>query len=142
VTWRPFCSRPSHREVKIDDVWKYLQTIVIGLYAVCEQKLANPDRVLSQLGTAFTNRCRAVRKMNVERQKTHLVTRDRSIKSEKLEFECQLKPPTRSQLQELLNLGTFSPHILFQSLIATQDLLRLREDMWPNHRPTRKGWWC
>jgi len=27
--------------------WKYLQTVVMGLYAVCEQKLANPDRVLS-----------------------------------------------------------------------------------------------
>ena len=25
-------------------VWKYLQNIVMGLYAVCEQKLAHPDR--------------------------------------------------------------------------------------------------
>jgi len=46
VTGRPDCSGPSRREVKID-VWKYLQTIVMGLYAVSEQKLAHPDRVLS-----------------------------------------------------------------------------------------------
>ena len=31
---------------------------------------------------------------------------------------------------------------LFQSLITNQDLLRLREDMWPNHRTDRKEWWC
>jgi len=29
------------------DVWKYLQNIVMGLYAVFEQKLAFPDRVLT-----------------------------------------------------------------------------------------------
>jgi len=46
VTGRPDCSGPSHREVKID-VWKYLQTIVMGLYAVSEQKLAHLDRVRS-----------------------------------------------------------------------------------------------
>jgi len=40
------CWGPSRREVKID-VWKYLQTIVMGLYAVCEQTIAHPDRVLS-----------------------------------------------------------------------------------------------
>jgi len=45
VTGRPKSLRPSHREVK-NNVWKYLQTIVICLYAVCEQKLAHPDRVL------------------------------------------------------------------------------------------------
>ena len=48
----------------------------------------------------------------------------------------------RSRIQELLNLGTSSSHNLFQSLIINQDLLRLREDMWPNHRTLRKGWWC
>jgi len=46
VTWRPNCSGPSRREVK-NDVCQYLQTVVMGLYAVCEQKLARPDRVLS-----------------------------------------------------------------------------------------------
>ena len=46
VTARPNSLRPSCREVK-NDVWKYLQTIVMGLYAACEQKLAHPDRVLS-----------------------------------------------------------------------------------------------
>jgi len=53
--------------------------------------------------------------------------RDRSINSEQLEFECQLKTPTRSRIQELLILGTSSP--LFQSLIANQDLLRLALSM-------------
>jgi len=36
------------REVKMD-AWKYFQTIVMGLYAVCEQKLEHPDCVLSLL---------------------------------------------------------------------------------------------
>ena len=30
---------------------------------------------------------------------------------------------------------------LFQSLITNQDPVRLREDMWPNHKTLRKGWW-
>jgi len=47
MTERPDCSGLSRREVKID-VWKYLQTIVMGLYAVSEQRLAHPDRVFSQ----------------------------------------------------------------------------------------------
>jgi len=46
VTGRPDCSGLSRQEVKID-VWNYPQTIVMGLYAVCEQKLAHPDCVLS-----------------------------------------------------------------------------------------------
>jgi len=48
VTGKPDCSGLSSREVKTD-MWKYFQTIVMGLYAVCEQKLAHPDRVLSVL---------------------------------------------------------------------------------------------
>jgi len=48
VTVRPNCSGPSRREVKID-VQKYLQTIVMGLYAVCEEKLDNQDRALRLL---------------------------------------------------------------------------------------------
>ena len=35
----------SHREVKID-VSQYFQKIVMGLYAVCEEKLDNQDRAL------------------------------------------------------------------------------------------------
>ena len=46
VTARPNNLRTSRREVKNDER-KYLQGIVIGLYAVCEQKLAHPNRVLS-----------------------------------------------------------------------------------------------
>jgi len=46
VTGRPDFSGPSLREVKID-LWKYFQTIIMGLYEICEQKLAHPDRVLS-----------------------------------------------------------------------------------------------
>jgi len=69
-------------------------------------------------------------------------TRDRHTNSEELEFECQLKTPTRGRIHELLNLGASSSHNLFQSLITNQDLLRLREDMWPSHKTQRKGWWC
>jgi len=54
VTGRPECAGPSHREVKID-VWKYLQTIVMGLYAVSEQKLA--DRVPLTLPSRFLHPC-------------------------------------------------------------------------------------
>jgi len=94
---------------------------------------------MEDLGKAVTNRCRAVQKLSGKRRKTQMGTRDRSINSEQLEFECQLKTLTRSRIQELLNLGTSSPHNLFQSLIANQDLLRLQEGMWPNHRTPRKG---
>jgi len=69
-------------------------------------------------------------------------TIDTHTNSEQLEFECQLKTPTRSRMQEILNLGASSSHNLLQSLITNQDLLRLREDMWCNHRTQRKGWWC
>jgi len=95
---------------------------------------------MEELGQAFTNRCRAVRKMKEKRRKTQRGTRDRHTNSEQLQFECQLTTPTRSRVQELLNLGTSSPHKLFQSLIINQDLLPLWEDMWPNHRVLRKGW--
>jgi len=76
------------------------------------------------------------------KRKTQGGTRDRHTNSEQLEFECQLKTPTRSRIYELLNLGVSSSHNLFQSLITNQDLLRLREDMWPNHKTLRKGWLC
>jgi len=46
VTGSLDCSGLFRREVTID-VWKYLQTIDMGLYAVCAKKLASPDRVLS-----------------------------------------------------------------------------------------------
>ena len=69
-------------------------------------------------------------------------TIDTHTNSEQLEFECQLKTPTRSRMQEILNLGASSSHNLLQSLITNQDLLRLREDMWSNHRTQRKWWWC
>jgi len=52
------------------------------------------------------------------------------------------KTPTRSRIYELLNLGASSSHNLLQILITNQDLLRLREDMWPNYKTQRKGWWC
>jgi len=97
---------------------------------------------MEELGKTLTNRCRAVRELKEKKRKTQRGTRDRHINSEQLEFECQLKTPTRSRIQELLNLGTSSSHNLFQSLIINQDLLRLREDMWPSHRTRRNGWWC
>jgi len=75
-------------------------------------------------------------------QKTEKSHRDRNINSEQLEFECQLRKPIRGRIYELFNLGASSSQNLFQSLITNQDLLRLREDMWPNHKTLRKGWWC
>ena len=57
------------------------------------------------------------------------------------EFEYQLSTPTPCRLQELIKMGTLSSHNLLQTLIANQDLLRLRKDMWPDHRTTRKEWW-
>jgi len=38
--------RLSRREVK-NDAWKYLQIIVVGMYAVCRHLLDNQDRALS-----------------------------------------------------------------------------------------------
>ena len=58
-------------------------------------------------------------------------TRDRHTNSEELEFECQLKTPTRGRIHELLNLGASSSHNLFQSLITNQDLLRLPTEQFP-----------
>ena len=78
---------------------------------------------MEELGKALMNRCRAVRKMKEKRHKTQGGTRDRHTNSEQLEFECQLKTPTRSRIHELLNLGASSSHNLFQSLITNQDLL-------------------
>jgi len=77
-----------------------------------------------------------------KKQKNLEGTRDRNTNSEQLEFECQLKKPTRGRIHELLNLGASSSQNLFRSFITNQDLLRLREDMWPSHKPQRKGWWC
>ena len=97
---------------------------------------------MEELGKALTNRCRAVRKLKEKRRKTQGGTRDRNTNSKQLEFECQLKAPTRSRIHEVLNLGASSSHNLFQSLITNHDLLRLREDTWPNHKTQSKGWWC
>jgi len=97
---------------------------------------------MEELGKALTNRCRAVRELKNKKHRTQGGTRDRHTNSEQLEFECQLKTPTRGRIHELLNLGASSSHNLFQSLITNQDLLRLREDMWPSHKTLRKGWWC
>jgi len=96
---------------------------------------------MEELGKALTNRCRAVRELPNKKKKKQEETRDRSTNSEQLEFECQLRTPTQGCIHELLNLGASSSQKLFQSLITNQDLLRLREDMWPSHRTHRKGWW-
>jgi len=55
VTRRPDCSGPSRREVRTD-VWKYLQTIVIGLYAVCKEKLDNRHRAHRPNRAVFTGK--------------------------------------------------------------------------------------
>jgi len=97
---------------------------------------------MEELGKALTIRCRAVRELSNKKQKNLMGTRDRTTNSEQIEFECQLKTPTRGHIHELLELGAASSKNLFQSLITNQDLLRLREDMWPSHKTLRKGWWC
>jgi len=97
---------------------------------------------MEELGKALTNRCRAVRELSNQKQKNLTWTRDRNINSDQLDFECQLNTPTRGRIYDLLNLGASSSQNLFQSLITNQDLLRLREDMWMNHKTLRQGWWC
>jgi len=94
---------------------------------------------MEELGKALTNRCRAVRELPNKKQKNLIGTRDRNTNSGQLEFECQLKTPTRGRIHELLNLGASSSKNLFQSLITNQDLLRLREDMRPSHKTLRNG---
>ena len=71
---------------------------------------------MEELGKALTNRCRSVRELPNKNQKKQEETRDRNTNS------------------ELLNLGASSSQKLFQSLITNQDLLWLRDDMWPSHR--------
>jgi len=71
---------------------------------------------MEELGKALTNRCRAVRELSNKKQKKLEGTRDRNTNSEQLEFECQLKTPTRGRIHELLNLGASSSQNLFQSL--------------------------
>ena len=78
---------------------------------------------MEELGKALTNRCRAVRELTNKKQKMQGGIRDRYTNSEQLEFECQLKTPTRGRIHELLNPGASSSHNLFQSLITSQDLL-------------------
>ena len=73
---------------------------------------------IEELGKAFTNSCQAIWKLKEKRRKTQRGTIDRHTNSEQLEFECQLKTPTRSRIHELLNLGASSSHNLFQSLIT------------------------
>jgi len=97
---------------------------------------------MEEVGKALTNRCRAVRELSNKKQEKQEETRDRNTNSEQLEFECQLRTPTQGHIRELLTLGASSSQKLFQSLITNQDLLRLREDMWPSHSTHRKGWWC
>ena len=93
---------------------------------------------MEELGKALTNRCQAVRELSHKKQKNLTGTGDRNIHSEQLEFECQLRTPTRGRIYEFLNLEASSSQNLFQSLITNQDLLRLREDMWPNQKISRK----
>ena len=81
---------------------------------------------MEELGKALTNRCRAVRELPYKKQKKLTGTKDRTTNSEQLEFECQLKTPSRGRIYELLNLGTASSQNLFQSLITNQDLLGKR----------------
>ena len=59
---------------------------------------------MEELGKALTNRCRAVRGLSNKKQKNLTGTRERNINSEQLEFESQLRTPTRGRICELLNL--------------------------------------
>ena len=60
---------------------------------------------MEELGKSLTNRCRVIRELSNKKQKNLTGTRDRNINSEQLEFECQLRTPTRDRIYELLNLG-------------------------------------
>jgi len=53
---------------------------------------------MEELGKALTNRCRAVRELSNKNPKNLTGTRDRNIDSEQLEFECQLRTPTRGRI--------------------------------------------
>ena len=55
---------------------------------------------MEELGKALTNRCRAVRELSNKKQKNLIGTRDRNINSEQLEFECQLRTPTRGRIYD------------------------------------------
>ena len=68
---------------------------------------------IEELGKALTNRCRAVRELSNQKQEKQEGTRDKNTNSEQLEFECQLKTPTRGRIHELLNLGASSSQNLF-----------------------------
>jgi len=57
---------------------------------------------MEELGKTLTNRCRTVRELSNKKQKNQEGTRDRNTNSEHLEFECQLKTPTRDRIHELL----------------------------------------
>jgi len=71
VTGRSNISRLSRREVN-NDVWKYLQNIVMGLHAVCEQKHAYPGLVLSQCMKAKVNHLYEQNKdMSTGKRETH-----------------------------------------------------------------------
>ena len=72
---------------------------------------------MEELGKALTNRCRGVRELPHKRQKNLIGTRDRGIHSEQLEFECQLRTPTRSRIYELLELGTSSSLNIFRAAL-------------------------
>ena len=52
---------------------------------------------MEELGQALTNRCRGVRELSHKRQKNLSGNRDRGLHSGQLEFECQLRTPTRSR---------------------------------------------
>jgi len=77
---------------------------------------------MEEIEKALTDRFKAVRKLSSKKRKIQVGTRDRSIGSKQLEFECQLKTTTPCRLQELLKLRVSLSHNLFQSLIASQDL--------------------
>jgi len=82
---------------------------------------------VEELGKAQQTDVTLYKSCQTKKQKKQEETRDRNTNCEQLEFECQLKTPTRGRIHELLNLGASSSQKLFQSLITNQDLLRLRE---------------
>jgi len=68
---------------------------------------------MEELGKALTNRCRAVRELSNKKQRNLTGIRDRNTNSQQLEFECQLKTPTRGRIHEIRNLGASSSQNLF-----------------------------
>ena len=128
-TWNnnlpPDCSGPCCREVKID-VWWYLQTIVMGLYPVCGQKLAHHDHVLSPHSHAYTNTHALTHTHTHMHMNTHTRTHERTalLSCILLHISDWIRIFLSSQILQFLLLKPL-PCTLHKSQKASSSLSRL-----------------